>query len=307
MDYELIFDRKHHYLTTPQRRYKRLCYGNEHIRKTIKNQKDTEDLFITKYSDDNVVLCVILDFDDKDNPKKAWKDAKILKRLTGRNGLNTVIVRSGSKGYHTYTQIPPLCFRSDVPGLDHHLWFDKFVDKVTNHRLKSKHYVYETLDDTNTSAGLKGNIRVIGSIHPKTKNRCEIIEGEFKEMVVPDEHNRFAWEAFNETKKAAEESVKYHTKKMEEKARQLKRENKHNSTPEHDLRTLMPSIYGGKTKTFSDYIMMQCPFHNDNNPSMKVKKEFYYCLGCGATGNWWTLKKLGVVDFDYIRVGKVKS
>ena len=91
MDYELIFDRKHHYLTTPQQRYKRLCYGNEHIRKTIKHQKDDEDLFITKYSDDNVVLCVILDFDDKENPKRALKDAKYLKRVTGKNGLNTVM------------------------------------------------------------------------------------------------------------------------------------------------------------------------------------------------------------------------
>ena len=69
----------------------------------------------------------------------------------------------------------------------------------------------------------------------------------------------------------------------------------------------MPSIYGGKTKTFSDYIMMQCPFHNDNNPSMKVKKEFYYCLGCGATGNWWTLRELGVTDFDYIRINRNKK
>ena len=63
-------------------------------------------------------------------------------------------------------------------------------------------------------------------------------------------------------------------------------------------------FYGAKVSRNG---MCRCPFHNDNNPSMKVKREFYYCLGCGATGNWWTLKKLGVVDFDYIRVGKVKS
>ena len=137
------------------------------------------------------------------------------------------------------------------------------MDKVTNHKLKSKHHVYQTLDDTNTSAGLKGNIRVIGSIHPKTKNRCEIIDGEFEEMTFPNEHNRFAWEVFTETKNAAEHSAAYHTKKMEEKARQLRREHKYDSTPEHDLRTLMPSIYGGKTKTFSNYIMMLCPFHNE--------------------------------------------
>ena len=191
-----------------------------------------------------------------------------------------------------------------VPGVDCHVWFDKFVDKVTNHKLKSKRHVYKTLDDTNTSAGLKGNIRVIGSIHPKTQRRCEIIEGEFKEIYEP---NRFVWDNFNETMLSAENSIAYNTKQVEAKIREMKRKNKNLSTPEHDLRTLMPSIYGGKTRAFNGYIMMQCPFHNDNNPSMKVKKEFYYCLGCGATGNWWTLKELGMVDFDYIRVKSKKK
>lgn len=31
--------------------------------------------------------------------------------------------------------------------------------------------------------------------------------------------------------------------------------------------------------------MVKCPFHNDNNPSMKLNKNYYYCFGCGATGD----------------------
>ena len=61
----------------------------------------------------------------------------------------------------------------------------------------------------------------------------------------------------------------------------------------------MPQIYGGKVKRYGNYVMMQCPFHNDNNPSLVVTKEYYYCKGCGEKGNWWTLKSKGVVDFDY--------
>ena len=84
-----------------------------------------------------------------------------------------------------------------------------------------------------------------------------------------------------------------------------------NIVVENDLRTLMPSIYGGEYKTFKKgYIMMQCPFHNDSNPSMIVKKEFYYCKACGEKGNWWNLREKGVVDFEdeeYIRVGKNKE
>ena len=35
--------------------------------------------------------------------------------------------------------------------------------------------------------------------------------------------------------------------------------------------------------------MACCPFHDDKNPSMKLNKEYFYCFGCGATGD--------VIDF----------
>ena len=31
--------------------------------------------------------------------------------------------------------------------------------------------------------------------------------------------------------------------------------------------------------------MICCPFHNDNHPSMKLNATYYYCFGCGATGD----------------------
>ena len=31
--------------------------------------------------------------------------------------------------------------------------------------------------------------------------------------------------------------------------------------------------------------MAICPFHNDKTPSLDVRKNFYFCYGCGATGN----------------------
>ena len=35
--------------------------------------------------------------------------------------------------------------------------------------------------------------------------------------------------------------------------------------------------------------MACCPFHDDKNPSMKLNEEYFYCFGCGATGD--------VIDF----------
>ena len=31
--------------------------------------------------------------------------------------------------------------------------------------------------------------------------------------------------------------------------------------------------------------MTRCPFHKDHTPSMKLNDTYYYCFGCGATGD----------------------
>lgn len=31
--------------------------------------------------------------------------------------------------------------------------------------------------------------------------------------------------------------------------------------------------------------MVRCPFHEDHTPSMKLNDTYYYCFGCGATGD----------------------
>jgi hypothetical protein len=31
--------------------------------------------------------------------------------------------------------------------------------------------------------------------------------------------------------------------------------------------------------------MCRCPFHDDHNPSLKLNQNYFYCFGCGATGD----------------------
>ena len=31
--------------------------------------------------------------------------------------------------------------------------------------------------------------------------------------------------------------------------------------------------------------MCRCPFHDDRHPSMKLNEKYFYCFGCGATGD----------------------
>ena len=31
--------------------------------------------------------------------------------------------------------------------------------------------------------------------------------------------------------------------------------------------------------------MICCPFHDDMHPRMKLNRDYFYCFGCGATGD----------------------
>ena len=70
----------------------------------------------------------------------------------------------------------------------------------------------------------------------------------------------------------------------------------------NDLRILLPQIYGGEVKKFDGYIAMTCFAHNDQKPSMMVKKSHYWCTACGEKGNIWTLiKKHKSIKYDEVK------
>ena len=46
--------------------------------------------------------------------------------------------------------------------------------------------------------------------------------------------------------------------------------------------------------------MIRCPFHADRTPSMKLNEEYFYCFGCGASGDVieFTSKLFGISALD---------
>lgn len=307
-NWEIIYRKKQHYITIPQRHTRKLFFNNNHLQNLLKHQKHDENFFITKYAEDGIVSCIILDFDSEKDHSIAYRDAKRLRKWTTRHGLNTVIISSTNKGYHVYVQIPPRAFGETKYsfGVDRDTWFNKFVEYIINWRK----FKYSTLDKTNTSAGLRGNIRILGSVHPKTQERVHIVDGEFVDFVEP---NQFEWDCLQRSYAFAETEPMVKEANRKQVLREL-RNKKHDGQEmidKHDLRTIMPSIFGGDYKTFKKgYIMMQCFAHNDSNPSMVVTKDYYYCKSCGAKGNWWSLQKMGYVQLpkeEYLRVGTLEK
>lgn len=262
-------------------------WNNNVIFKVLKNQLPTEDVYISKYPKSRLIDTIILDFDNEDL-EKAYKDIKKLSNYLKMNGLNSVIVKSGSKGYHIYIEIAPFLFNdTNLRQVgDWNSYFNAFVCFLIH---DGKSY-YPSLDHVNFSAGLNGNIRLIGSIHPKTGQKCEIIEGEFlkqyKVTEIQDNAQRTAY---------AKLEIK-----EEDKKNQLRKTtvfDGDNPIEVNDLREVFRKITGDIRLYPKGYGYCCCPEHNDKHPSLLVTKEWFSCSSCDFKGNIFTLKQLGYVDF----------
>lgn len=302
MNYNQLFKNKQHTITI---RHRDLGYAEQKrnwndklIKKLLSEQDDVSDIYITKYPKNRLVECIILDFDSEDDISIAENCAKWLRNQLSEEGLNSVLVKSGNKGYHLYIQIAPVLFADAEDDMrevtDWNKFFNDFVDELLAYSLSTEvdFVKHDTLDAVNTSAGLGGNIRLIGSKHPVTHERCEIIEGSFIEVDEPtdieDHALRYAHKYRN--------IVKKNNKK---KLRKVKLEGYGDPIACNDLREVLPEVTGNEIKVYDrGYGYMKCPWHNDNKPSLLVTKEWFSCSACGEKGNIWTLRKKGLVEFD---------
>lgn len=260
--------------------------------KAIKEQAPNTDIYITKYPKNRLVECIILDFDSEDNIELAWNDVKRMRNYLTKNGHNCVIVSSGAKGYHLYCQIAPFKFKdTEIRAIGDKNW-ERFFNAFVCFLIHDSKSQYPTLDERNTSAGLGGNIRLIGSRHPKTGNVCEIIDGEFVSEQIPTMIQ-------DEAQKKAYCNLEI---KEEEKQQQLKKVRVirgNDPVANNDLRDVFKQLTGDIKLYPKGYGYCRCPYHGiDEHPSLLVTKEFFSCSACDFKGNVWTLRKMGLVDFD---------
>lgn len=284
-------------------RAKRVRYWNDDSIKNVLNaQNSNEDVFVSKYPKNRLVQFLILDFDSKDDKSLVNREVTKLKNQLTRQGHNCVIVDSTNKGLHLYIQIAPVLFKSNGNWQmdDWGTFFRNFQDYFLKRSKVCDGLVdFVTKDPINSRAGLNGNIRLIGSIHPVTGETVKIIDGSFKEIQVPTHWQDKALRVAYEMCDIQQEHMNYQ--------RKLKTQIVDGIDPiaNNDLREVLPAITGNEIKIFSrGYGYMICPFHNDHNPSLLVTKDWYSCSSCNAKGNIWTLKKQHLVEFD--STGRVK-
>lgn len=301
MNYSWIRERQHtitvrNRATGFAKQYK--CWNQNVIDKVIAEQIEQTDIYITKYPSDRLVDTIILDFDSEEDIKEAYTDANKMRNYLKKNGINSVIVFSGSKGYHLYIQIAPFLFKDTElrNGIKWSSYFNAFVCFLI-HDDRSD---YKTLDKINFSAGLNGNIRLIGSRHPKTGKLCEIVEGSFI-----DEYK--VTEIQDEAQKKALLKMRIVEQDKQQKLKRTKIIHGNDPIANNDLRDIFREMTGDIKMYPKGYGYCRCPVHGiDEHPSLLVTKEWFSCSACSFKGNVWTLRKLGYVEFDDKGVAKRK-
>ena len=260
------------------------------IDQVLMEQKASEDVYITKYPKNRLVDTVILDYDDKDDPSKAYDDAKKCHNYLKVNGVNSVIIESGSKGNHLYIQIAPFLFRDTElrNGINWNRFFNAFVCFL----IHDSSSTYETLDKTNFSAGLNGNIRLIGSKHPSTGNTCRIIEGSFNDSYTITRLQ-------DEAQKKAYLKCEIVEEMMQKQLKRTKVVGDDDPIRNNDLRDVFRQITGDMKLYPKGYGYCSCPVHGaDSHFSLLVTREWFSCSACDFKGNIYTLRKMGLVEFD---------
>lgn len=115
-----------------------------------------------------------------------------------------------------------------------------------------------------------------------------------RESYIPDEI--FHHNLINLNDKITEEMKKEQMKQQE--LQKQKREllaakrikNNHDSDIDFssiDMRTLVSKVIGSPEREYSNYSMFKCPFHSDNNPSLKVTAKYCSCYSCGFYYNYY--------------------
>lgn len=305
-----IFHNTEHYITLNDRGSDyayRFKYSHDfQLLRRINKQMVNSDFYITKYPINRVIDTIILDFDHSKR-SVAYQDVKHAMKHLKKNGLSCMVVDSTNKGFHLYIRFQPYSFNNntilldfikdkpelDVISLDNPARMRDLFVYFQKNLIGYYDYDYKSLDEQNLNAGLGGIIRVPFSIHPGTNKRCEVKINNLKTLQLP---TKFQWKSYI----IANEMVK---EDLFKEALQIRKYEKgkvdgtKDIVKDNDLRTIFPSIFGGDVRKYSDYIYMQCPFHNDKHPSCCVKKEYFYCTSCNTMGNIWYLIKNGYLEY----------
>ena len=256
-------------------------------------------VFMNCYPDSSHVYMIILDFDGNGDLAEVYDEVSCCYDIVMDKGFNAVIVMSGSKGFHLYIQIPCTNFSGH---LDDKVYFIEYWKQLIDYNCNS----YKFLDENHFRNGLGGNIRLIGSVHPKAGGgRTRVFKGAFCDVDCFNsdtlEYHYYLLERCESASNKAYDLKQARIKKRAEK--NLKITKAHGFDPNNiDLRDLFKALYPGNWyRDFERYSMFCCPFHGEEHASLMVFCDYYICKACGERGYIHGLVKSGVLSWEDLK------
>lgn len=227
------------------------------------NKNGNYNFYVEKYYDKTNIRTIILDYDG-DNAKNDVYNTSI---LLANNKIMHFIVNSTNKGYHLYILLPkPVNFQLTASKRLNNKIFINFIINLVGDS--------ESLDKANY--GLFSNIRQLGSVHPKTGKvvRVEYAYAPFidKDLKINLDYYNTHNDYFNRALLKSFQLLIYKDK-INSIIKSRKRIRRY-SNDVIDLRTL----FNGKSYDGGRSIWAQCPFHDDDKPSLHVYEKTAYCM-----------------------------
>lgn len=231
------------------------------------NKLGKYNVYVKKYQNITNIRTIILDFDNNN----AYEDVYNASALLEKHKIMNLVVNSTNKGYHIYILLPkPLNFCLTPNKNMNNELFTRFIINLIGD--------YESLDKANW--GLYSNIRLLGSVHPKT-GKILRVEYAYAPFVYEDtlkvkpeyymEKNHYFYDSFVKSLSYLENMDKINNI-IKTRSRKVSYTN--NAI---DLRELFDgkSYDGGRSK------WCVCPWHNDNHASLHVYEKIAFCSVCG--------------------------
>ena len=236
-----------------------------------------------------------------------FKELKRLMKYFHELGIKSYPLFSGSKGFHLVVFLNPMKL-VNISYISYNLavHLKKKLDlrlldlKVNKDSISRKQRIpYSKHERTLLyTVPIANNISYDDLLQQIKKNRPKPVPID-KESYLPDE--TFHKNLINLNAKITEELMKSEMKQQElqKKKRELlaaKRiTNKADSVDldfnNIDMRSLVSKILGSPEREYSNYSMFKCPFHSDNNPSLKVTEKWASCYSCGFYYNYYDFIK----------------
>jgi len=254
---------------------------------------------------------------------KPLKELRILIDFLNNKKIKSYPCFSGSKGFHLYIFFQPCLFNHDSFNSIAYSYFEFFRDKLKLETLdenvfnnpserisRPPYFKHNTTELYTYPIDINDSYKTIikKSFNPKnlplhikdhTDHQANLnLLNEIKELIQKEDLKQ------KELAKEKKKLQKLQRQRELQRAKQYTKQGRQYKEVEKDCIRIANEFLGSPAGNYGNYVTYQCPWHNDNKPSLSVYKERFYCGVCGFSLNYlgFIMKYHGVDEKEAMKI-----